>query len=59
MYLLAVIHIEVMSQLLTLKLDVRQHATGEDHKNNSSVISKPKITELLFIQEYSRKYRKW
>lgn len=57
MYLLDLIFIIVISQLLILKLHVRHHATREDHK--SSVISKPKILELLFILECSRKYRKW
>lgn len=55
MYLLAVIHREEMSQLLTLKLDVRQHATREDHKSHSSITSKPQIPEGLYIPEYSRK----
>lgn len=44
MCLLAVIHIEAMSQFLTLKLDVRQRATREDHKSNSSIkLQSPKF----------------
>lgn len=58
MYLLAVIYIEEIFQLLTLKLDVRQNATRKYHKNNSSVISKTQIPELLLIQKCNRKYKK-
>jgi len=43
MYLLAGIYIEEISQLLTLKLDVRQHATREDQKSSSSVTAEPHI----------------
>lgn len=47
--LLAVIHTVEMFQLLTLKPDLRQHATRVDHEGTSSVILNPKDLKLLFI----------
>lgn len=62
MYLLDVIFIVVISQLLNLKLHVRQHATREDHKNKSSIISKPQNPRTTFyfgMQQEIQKMVQW
>lgn len=47
-----------MSPLLTLKPDLRQHATMVHRESSSSVISEPKNLKLLFYLEMQQEIQK-